>query len=108
MGFSMIMAIALLLESGSAWAMNGHGEGPHPYGGYCRGPRWGWYGAKTPVRTERDARERLEKYFEGQDVVIGEISQRGMHFHAEIRDHGDTVVDRVIIDRRTGRIRSLY
>jgi hypothetical protein len=100
--------MAALLAGGSAWAMNGHGGGHHPYGGYCCGPRWGWYGAKNPVRTEKDARERLEKYYEGQDVIIGNIVQQRMHFHVEIRDRQDTVVDRVIIDRRTGRIRSLY
>jgi hypothetical protein len=79
-----------------------------PYGGYCQGPRWGWYGARMPVRTKEEARRHLEKYFEGQDVAIGAIEPRPRHFLADILDKDKNIVDRVIIDRRTGRIRSLY
>lgn len=79
-----------------------------PYGGYCQGPQWGWYGARSPVRTKEDARRHLEKYFNGQDVAIGMITPRGRHFFADILDKDRKIVDRVIIDRRTGRIRSLY
>lgn len=79
-----------------------------PYGGYCRGPRWGWYGAQTPVRTEQDARKHLEAYFSEKDLKVGTITDRGRHFLAEILDTKDSVVDVVIINKRTGRIRSLY
>lgn len=79
-----------------------------PYGGYCRGPRWGWYGARTPVHTQDEARKHLEKFFEGQEVEIGPITEGGRFFRADILDKDKNVVDRVIIDRRTGRIRSLY
>ncbi len=79
-----------------------------PYGGYCQGPQWGWYGARMPVRNREEARRRLESFFQGQDVVIGVITPRGRHFLADILDKDRKIVDRVIIDRRTGRIRSLY
>jgi hypothetical protein len=81
---------------------------PRPYGGYCRGPRWGWYGAKQPVATVEEARKRLEKYFQGEDVVVGEITEHRLYFKAEIKDKHDAVIDTVAIDKRTGRIRSLY
>lgn len=79
-----------------------------PYGGYCRGPRWGWYGARNPVKTVEDARKLLERYFEGENVVIGKIVEREWYFEADIRDKKDNMVDRVIVDKRTGRIRSIY
>jgi hypothetical protein len=60
------------------------------------------------VRTEADARLRLTKFFEGQEVTIGTITERGRFFHADILDPKKNVVDRVIIDKRTGRIRSVY
>lgn len=82
--------------------------GHRPYGGYCQGPRWGWYGARRPVRTKDEARRHLEKFFEEEDVVIGPITTRGRHFLADILGKDDELLDRVIIDRRTGRIRSLY
>lgn len=61
-----------------------------------------------PVRTEKDAKLHLEKFFEGQEVTIGMITPRGRHFFADILDKDRKIIDRVIIDRRTGRIRSLY
>lgn len=79
-----------------------------PYGGYCRGDRWGWYGARNPVTTMKDARALLERYFEGEGVVIGKISEREGYFEADIKDKKDALVDRVIVDKRTGRIRSIY
>lgn len=110
----------ILLSGGNAWAHDpppGPPPGPpcppmmrdhRPYGGYCDGPRWGRYGARRPVRTEADARSRLDKFFEGQEVTIGTITERGRFFHADILDPKKNVVDRVIIDKRTGRIRSVY
>lgn len=80
---------------------------PKPYGGYCKGPRWGWYGAKNPVSSAEDARARLEKFFQGQDVTIGTITEQPLYFKADIKDAGDALIDRVIIDKRTGRIRSI-
>jgi hypothetical protein len=84
------------------------GHGPGPYGGYCEGPRWGWYGARTPVTNVDDARKYVKKYFEGRDVVIGTITEQNMFFKADIRDHSDTLLDQVIIHKRSGRIRSIF
>jgi hypothetical protein len=79
-----------------------------PYGGYCMGPRWGWYGARQPVKTVEDARKHLEKFFEGKDVSVGQITDRGFFFSAEIKDRANIVVDSVIVNKRTGRIRSTF
>lgn len=82
--------------------------GRRAYGDYCRGPRWGWYGAKDPVRSAKDARERLQIFFEDEDVIVGKITERETYFQAEIASAAGEVVDEVIIDKRTGRIRSIY
>src|SRR5512143_2272825 len=79
-----------------------------PYGGYGRGPRWGWYGARIQVKTADDARTLLKRYFEGQDVAVGKITERRWHFVSDIKDSKDNLVDRVLLDKRTGRIRSIY
>ncbi|HTF99217.1 MAG TPA: PepSY domain-containing protein [Nitrospirota bacterium] len=80
---------------------------PRPYGGYCKGPRWGWYGAKNPVATVDEARQRLEKFFQGQAVTVGPVTEHPLYFKADITDGKKALVDRVIIDKRTGRIRSI-
>jgi hypothetical protein len=78
------------------------------YGDYCRGGRCGWYGAKDPVKTLQQARERLEAFFEDEDVVVGKITEKQAYFQVEINDGDGALVDQVIIDKRTGRIRSIY
>lgn len=82
--------------------------GRRAYGNYCQGPRWGWYGAKDPVKTAKDARERLEQFFEDEDVIVGRITEKQTYFQAEITNPEGQLVDQVIIDKRTGRIRSIY
>jgi hypothetical protein len=84
------------------------GGGKGPYGGYCQGPRWGWYGARTPVTTVDDARKHLEKFFEGQPVTIGPITEQDMFFKADIHDREGRLADQVIIHKRSGRIRSTF
>jgi hypothetical protein len=109
LGPVVILLIAAFL-SGSAAFADGPGMMPehHPYGGYCQGPQWGWYGASVPVRTEPEARKYLDTFFQGQDIVVGTITTRGRHFVADILDKKGKLVDRVILDRRTGRVRSIF
>lgn len=78
-----------------------------PYGDYCDGPRGGRYGANDPVRNSVDARKRLERFFAEDSVTVGGISNHDTYYEAEIRDGNGDVADRVIIDKRTGRIRSI-
>jgi Ni/Co efflux regulator RcnB len=96
-------------KSQEGWkAQNGWKGGRYPYGDYYPGPREGRYGARKAVRTEGEARDILRKYFSPRKATIGEIKERNWFFEAEIRDRNNSPVDRVIIDKRTGRIRSIY
>lgn len=108
---AIIIALVLAFVATSAFGQ-GHGyrggRGPGPYGGYCEGPRWGWYGARQPVANIDEARKRLEKFYEGQGVVIGAMTEQGMFFKAEIKDRDGTLLDQVIIHKRSGRIRSTF
>ncbi len=66
------------------------------------------FGEKKGVTTAEEARKALKKHFEKKDIVIGEIAEKELYFEAEIKDGKNIVIDKVIIDRRTGRIRSIY
>jgi hypothetical protein len=66
------------------------------------------YGEKKPVTSEKEARAALEEYYRGKDVEIGEITEKELYFEAEILDTKGKVTDKVIIDKRTGRVRSIY
>lgn len=83
-----------------------HGRSPH--GSYCSGRGWGWYGEKKAVKTADKAKKVLEEYFKSEDVTIGDINERRFFFMAEIKDKENKVIDKVIVDKRTGRIRSIY
>jgi hypothetical protein len=68
----------------------------------------GTYGEKQQVGTKDDAKKLLREYFSKKDVTIGEIREKQYYFEADILDGSGKLVDKVIVDKRTGRIRSIY
>jgi len=78
----------------------------HPYGSASPGEGQR-YGAKDPVKTEEEARRRLEAFYDDEDLVVGKISERPLYFEASVKHKDGRLVDRVIIDKRSGRIRSI-
>ncbi len=109
----LFVSCALLLATALAAPTVAHAQGcrrgwsGRPYGDYCRG-RWGRYGAKDPVNGAQDARKRLEEYYADDDVVVGKITEHELNFEAKIENRNGEFVDRVVIDKRSGRIRSMY
>ncbi len=108
------MIIVPTRSEAQPWGPGG-GPGPGyyegaPYGRYCPGHRWGPYGARRAVKTADEARQAFEKYFSdsGQKVLIGKIEERRWFYLAEVTDPEGKLVDTLIIDKRTGRIRSIY
>ena len=78
--------------------------GKYLYGGSGEGG----YGERKEVLTPGDAEKILKQYFAKKNVTIGEIREKELYFEAEIRDKDNKVIDKVIVDKRTGRIRSIY
>jgi hypothetical protein len=86
-------------------------RGGGPYGSFCPGPRWGGpYGARRIVSSADDARQIIQTFFSsrGQEVRVGKIEERRWYFQAEVLDPKGELVDLVVIDKRTGRLRSIY
>ncbi len=76
-----------------------------PYGDFCS--RCSKYGmGKKPV-TPKEALEAIQDYFKRKGLVVKNIKGRGRFLRAEIYKK-DKLVDKVVFDRRTGRIRSIY
>ena len=113
----VLSAFAVLLSDASCWALR-RPEVPGcggrnvillaaektPYG-ISEG---GDYGEQKRVTSPEQARRILQDYFAGKDVKIGRVSEKELYYEAEIRDASGKVVDVVIVDKRTGRIRSIY
>ena len=43
-----------------------------------------------------------------EHIIIRNIKEREWFFEAEILDKNNALIDKVIVDKRTGRIRSMY
>jgi hypothetical protein len=83
-----------------------------PYGGFC--PKKGVYGEKRPVKSPEEALRLVREYFssvakvnevEGLEFIF--LKERKWFFVIEVRRKNE-LLDILILDRRTGRIRSIY
>ncbi len=81
--------------------------GPPPFGDYCPRRHADHYGARQPLKTPEEARERLRFFF---NIPLAQITLRKevrMGYIADITNADGSLFDRVIIDKRSGRIRSI-
>lgn len=81
--------------------------GPPPFGDYCPRRHADHYGASQPFQTPHEAKERLRLFF---NVPLAQITLRKevrMGYIADITNANGALFDRVIIDKRSGRIRSI-
>ncbi len=81
------------------------------YGRPCPGPRGGGpYGQRKVMKTAEEAKQAIEAYFadSGQAVQVTNVERKKWYFEADIAGPDGKLIDKVIIDRRTGRIRSIY
>jgi hypothetical protein len=75
-----------------------------PYGG----PRRDDYGERRAVRSRGEAQRVLNDYYMRRSMRIGPIRENRFYFEADVLDRNNRFMDRVIIDKRSGRIRSIY
>jgi hypothetical protein len=105
----MLPVVSFAQPGGRGW--HGGGYEGMPYGQFCPGPRWGGpYGVRKPIRTIDEAKQVMERYFSGcpHKMTVGKIEEKEGYFVAEIRDPDGNLIDKTIVDKRTGRIRSIY
>ena len=76
--------------------------------GGCGKRRGDWYGVRRPVTSVKDARAQLTHFFSARQLIVAEVLERPWHFEADVLDTCGKVVDRAMIDKRSGRVRSIY
>lgn len=90
----------------SAVSFSSGAQGPvTPYGGYCKD--CAVYGACRESIPLREAIQALRKFYEGRGYRLGHVVFRGRFIEAEVLQD-NRHIDKVIFDRKTGRIRSMY
>jgi hypothetical protein len=102
MRYAMLLIVFVLLVAVDALAET---RGAMPYGDY---PQFqNAYGISKESLGSREAEMALEKYFAGQGLKASNLRHRDRFIEAEIYK-GDRLFDKVLFDRKTGRIRSIY
>jgi len=76
-----------------------------PYGDFC--PRCSRYGVGTRPVVHAEAVAAMHAYFHAKGLSIGNVRNMGRFMIADVYQDGK-LVDTVIFDRRTGRLRSIF
>lgn len=100
----MIAAVLFFIPSTSAVA-GGHEKPVTPYGDFCK--RCSEYGNCKSIMSHEDAKKALIDYYHRKGLGVELEKKRGRFIRAKVRDK-NRVVDVIIFDRRSGRIRSIY
>lgn len=80
-------------------------RGVTPYGDYCKD--CAIYGVCKDILSTKEALHALNNYYEERGYRVGNVFQKGRFIEAEIYKN-DRPVDKVLFDRKTGRLRSIY
>ena len=101
----LITASFILFVSFTAALASPEGKPVTPYGDFC--PSCGKYGTCKSRMSSKAAEKAMVEYYHKKDLKVNIEKEKGRFIKARIMDNGK-VVDVIIFDRRTGRIRSIY
>ena len=100
--FKKLLITALLLLIGAT--VNAGNNRVTPYGDYCK--ECSTYGTCRSILPLKEAIAAIEKYYEDKGCTVGRMRHKGRFIEAEIY-RGNRLVDKVLFDRKTSRIRSI-
>ena len=98
----VLMLLLMPFSDASAWRYK---KPVTPYGDHC--PRCSDYGTCDTPMGHEDAKRAMFDYYHKKGLSVEVVRKRGRFIRAKIKDK-DNVVDVIIFDRRTGRVRSIY
>jgi hypothetical protein len=93
---------------GSGMGNPGYGNEYGPQYGRQYGPQ---YQQPQKPLEEKDARTILRNYLNGTrnpNLKLGKIEDKGNAFQGEILTKNNSLVDKILVDKNTGRTRSVY
>lgn len=76
-----------------------------PYGDYCKACTS--YGVCRDVMPVKESVNAISRYYRRKGYTVGNIYHKGRFIEADIYKNGKQV-DKVLFDRKTGRLRSIY
>lgn len=99
----LLIAVALVLAVLSA-AHADDKKPAVPYGDFCDCSHYGFCKKQLD---EKEAASVIHSYFKLKGLSVGHVKGKGRFVTIEVFHHG-RLVDRVVFDKRTGRLRSIY
>ncbi|TAN39072.1 MAG: hypothetical protein EPN25_12620 [Nitrospirae bacterium] len=104
-GLPMILTAAVMFSVAGAVPASAYPEYVTPYGAYCKD--YNNYGACKEGLPQHEAMKAIDRFYRERGYRVGTFSFRGRFIEVDVYRH-DRQVDRVIFDRKTGRLRSVY
>jgi hypothetical protein len=95
----------------------GSGMGPGMMGpgyGYSYGPQYGYgpqYQQPSKPLDKDQARQEIENYLKttrNPNLSLGKIEEKGNDYEADIQTKNGALVDKILVDKNTGSMRSAY
>lgn len=86
-------------------AISADNETTTPYGDYCKD--CSTYGTCKKVLPPEKAVNSLKQYYKARGYRVGTVSHKGRFIEAVIYKNKKPV-DKILLDRKTGRLRSMY
>jgi hypothetical protein len=95
----------------------GYGMGPGMMGpgyGYSYGPQYGYgpqYQQPSKPLDKDQAKQEVENYLKSTrnpNLSVGKIEEKGNDYEADIQTKNGSLVDKILVDKNTGSMRSAY
>jgi hypothetical protein len=102
-----LLLVAFLNTEAAACGWCGGQDYNNAFNGTCSRQRWDGYGERKQVTSTEEARRNLAECYADADATVGKITDRPDYFEAEIFDRDQRLIDRVILHKWSGRIRSI-
>jgi hypothetical protein len=97
--FCFFAAVIIVFSALPVWAE----ENVTPYGDFCT--QCTTYGAGKNMISPEEAVRALEKYYAKKGCQLGAVSYKGRFVEV---DRNGRSIDKILFDRKTGRVRSIY
>jgi hypothetical protein len=104
-GIILTLTLSLILAGAAGASAERSNKHITPYGDFCK--QTSHYGMHKQMLSNQEAGQALEHYFGKKGLDFEILNNRGRFIKAVIKDNGK-VVDTIIFDRYSGRIRSIY
>ncbi len=104
-GIILTLALSLIFAETDGESAERSNKHITPYGDFCK--QASHYGMHKQMLSNQEAEQALEHYFGKNGLDFEILNNRGRFIKAVIKNNGK-VVDTIIFDRHSGRIRSIY